>query len=67
MAIRTRDLVKVQDVPEVKAAVAAQDEAMAAQREAFRAWRDAELLVKQRIGELETVALAALETRQQEA
>lgn len=66
MAIRTRDLMKVADVPEVRAAIKAQDEAMAASREAHRAWREADRLVDQRADELEAVASRALIALEQE-
>ena len=52
MAIPARDLMKVQDVPEVKAAIDACDEAIAACREAHRAWKDADRIVEQRATEL---------------
>lgn len=60
MAIRTRDLMKVDHVPEVRAAIEAQTAAMAASREAHRAWREADRLVDQRSEELEAVATRAL-------
>ena len=66
MAIRTRDLMNVKDVPEVRAAIEAQDAAMAASREAHRAWRDADRLVEQRALELEEVATRALEAWRRE-
>ena len=67
MAIPTRDLMKVQDVPEVRAAIEARDAAAEASREAWRAWNAADCLVDQRQAELETVATRALEAWRQES
>ena len=66
MAIPTRDVMKVQDVPEVRAAIEAHKEAADASREAYRAWKDADRVVDQRAAELEAVATRALEAWRQE-
>lgn len=66
MAIPTRDLVKVKDVPEVAAAIQALDEAAQASREAYRAWKDADVIVDRRQADLDEVASRALEAWRQE-
>ena len=65
MAIPTRDLMKVADVPEVRAAIVARDAAAEVSREAWRAWNDADRAVDQRQTELDEVATRALEVWRQ--
>ena len=66
MAIPMRDLAKVADVPEVRAAIQARDEALGAYREAAKAKMDSYRLLDQRNNELEAVARRALEAWRQE-
>ena len=65
MAITTRDLMKVKDVPDVRAAIEARDAAVDALRKAYREWQDADQLVDQCQDELDEVAARALEARRQ--
>jgi hypothetical protein len=66
VAIPTRDLMKVKDNPEVRAAMEARDQAVAASREAYSAWRDADRVADERAAELEAVATRALEAWRKE-
>ena len=67
MAISPRVLAKVQDVPEVKTAVEARDQAAAVSREAYQAWADADAAVDRRQAELEEVVVRALDALRREA
>ena len=66
MAIPTRDLMRVKDNPEVRAAMEARDQAVAASRAAYSAWRDADRAADERAAELEAVAARALEAWRKE-
>jgi len=66
MAISRRDLMNVQDQPEVKAAIEARDAALTVSRDLYKQWQDADRVVSQRQAELEEVAGRALEAWRRE-
>jgi hypothetical protein len=67
MAIPPRDLEKVADVPEVRAAIEARDAAGEASRQAYQAWKATDLERDRRQYELDVAATRALEALRQEA
>ena len=58
--ISPRDLRKVENHPEVKAAIEALDVAVEADRQAYSAWRDAAVVAEKRAAELNEIAARVL-------